>query len=88
MAVAHTHELDEGLIDALDWLAGFRDKRAEGIDQARANAAKQRAYADEVTTYFFTREAAQNSAAKFDSIADTYTQQVMHLNRILQEFGR
>lgn len=88
MAVAHTHDLDEALIDSLDWLSDLRDKRAEGIGQARENATKMRVYADEVVQHFFTRDAALRNAIQYDKIAERYVREVAQMTRILQEFGR
>lgn len=72
------------LSDAREWLEAWRDKKLENIEGAVAAAARQREYADEVTTHFFTREAAQESAAGWDRAADRHRKDVMMMNRILE----
>ncbi len=73
------------LADAIDWLERWRDRRLESIDNCVASAARLRAYADEVTTYFLTHDAALDSANGWDRQADRQRQDVMMMNRLLEE---
>ena len=76
--------MTNGLSDAIEWLERWRDKRLESIDNCVASAARMREYADEVTQYMMTREAARSSADGWDRMADRQRNDVMMMNRLLE----